>query len=206
MRSDRSRARYRGAPNGMGERGATLVEAALALPIVALLLMGCIDAAFFLGSHLSASYASQSAARAEVAASTDGLADYDAMAEVRKGSSGLLAGAVTKIVVYKAASRDAGPSAACQAIAPSSGVVRGVAGECNVYAPDALAASQASFASGAYANPPWPPSGRAASLHFGRDLLGVEVTAKVQLPSSVIGPTSQVMARHTVLQVEPRQA
>lgn len=173
--------------SSVDERGAALVELAIVLPVIVLLVLGCIEFGL-LFSHASAlSTATRAGARmatTTVDAPTD---DYDAVQAVLNSSGSIKASDIERIVVYKADGTSGPPSTDC---------INGlsVAGSCNVYTSVAFSTSKASFSTLETA---WPPSVRKIG-----DQLGVYVRINHNFLSSLFG-SDRGVSDQAVMTIQP---
>lgn len=181
------------------ERGAVIVELAVALPILLLLMAGIFDLGMAFYSGRNATEGARSAARAGAAAGDDRLADFAilrSLAATYANSNDT----VDNIVVYKT---PAGGSGALPAGCEPTG--SGLAGTCNVYSGSVLASLDANqfvdnnCAGEADSN--WCPTTRLANFEAG-EYLGVRVFVTHEaLMGFVIDDRSFVET--SVFQIEP---
>ncbi len=183
------------------QSGSSIIEAAIALPVVMLLCFAGIDAGLYMKNHLTVGSAARSAARAGATGGAEAHADFYVLSAVAKNSAGFGVSSIERIVVYKAANYDAAPTVAC-----SNGIA--TVGVCNVYTPADLSRPVTDFGGG---NPAfgkdlfWPGPSRQVTRGSGVDLLGVQVQARTSTPSGVLGQTTYFLKRQTVIQLEARR-
>jgi hypothetical protein len=175
------------------ERGATVVEAALVLPVFLLVVLGLFDFAALLLTQQSASGAVRDGSRAMSIARSDLDADYRLLDQLLRRSAGVGRGELQRVVVYRAENRRSLPTQSCRDGVASSAAPN----ECNVYPSSTLAALQASqFGCGA-GEPDrfFCPSDRRSG-----DLVGIWVEVR---RGSITGllPTS-TMTDYAVLPIE----
>ncbi len=186
---------------GPDERGATMVEAAIALPLVTLLVFGLIDAGALFRSYLTVRYVSNTAARTAVVDADSAVADYHILAAVNKHTAALDTGSLERVVVFKATSFDDAVPADCM-----SGTT-GVTGKCNVYLPADFGRPITDFGgTGPWSGDQWWPAWqRQTSRSAGTDLVGVTVKARARTFSGVLGQNDREIVRTRIMRVEPRQ-
>jgi hypothetical protein len=152
------------------ERGATLVEAAIATPLVFMLLFLVFEGGFMMRASTVARYGATSGARAGSIAGNDASADYDVLAAVRRSANAMKSSReVVRVVIYKAS----GPGDKV----PNQCLAGPVNNLCNVYAGVDLDRPQESFTSGTWTPAMhWDATTRSVSRLAGSDWLGVYVT------------------------------
>ena len=186
------------------ERGATLLEGAIVLPIVIALLFGVIEFSLFFKDSLTVSQVTREGARAGSIDGNDPLIDYYILQAIKKSFTGL-DGNILSIVIWNAAGPD-NPDvpAACQGDPAGLRGVRSdgsnpavvsesVIGSCNVYPVSALdqprtewttagtdMATRASY---------WPPSKRVVGSNP-----NLVVRHPVGVPVCVPGSTQPICA------------
>jgi hypothetical protein len=115
------------------ERGATLVEAAVVLPLILLLAFGIAEFGLAWRDVNTMERSLQTAARTGSSTGRGRYADYETLRSLSSSLSGLSGAEVTRVIVYKADGLDGEVPPACLAVTPSPTAARGVAGVCNVY-------------------------------------------------------------------------
>lgn len=103
-----------------------LVEAAFVTPVFFMLIFGVIEGGLYMNDYLGVSSATRAAARAASANGAIGQADMYTLVNLRRESAALSKKQIQYVVVYKANTFGAKPTATCQA-------GTSVAGVCNVY-------------------------------------------------------------------------
>lgn len=196
------KARFRLRRVHRNDTGATLVEAAIVLPLVLLLTFAALDGALYMKDHLTIGTAARNGARAAASGGADVQADYYVLQAVNKTVKGIGVENITRIVVYKASAYGAEPTSACAAGNATPGV-------CNVYLPQDF-----NFGEGAYGGGDpsfgrdlfWPAQNRSVTRSGpGADLVGVQVQGIAETPTGVLGSKTFSIDRHTVLQIEARR-
>lgn len=184
------------------ERGTTMVEAAIIMPLFFFLIFAVIDGALLFKSYLTAGYATKAAARADADAARDSLADYDALTAISKGSTGFDRNAVQRVIVFHAQNVSSQPTASCLSGTPST--TPGT--ECNVYSSKDLSLNSDGFLSSPDSLN-WNAQSRVDSQSAppnGPDFVGVTIVANVSTPFSTYGRSFWTVRRTTVVQIEPR--
>jgi hypothetical protein len=173
------------------ERGATMVEGALVIPLVLLLIFAIIWGALLYRTVLTANHAAASGARASSVAANSVDADFQILDALKPSLNAVNKSAIKRIVVYPATTFSDTPSAAC--LASGTG--------CNIYSaadlnkPDPTSASQWPGDAG------FPATGRSVS---GADtsLVGVYVELKPGTDGLFI-PSPSLIKAHKVTRIEP---
>jgi hypothetical protein len=184
--------------------GSVLAEFALALPILALLVLGILDYGMAWQEGNQVERAASVAARTGSGKATAPEADQDIVLSVASSFNSIDYMELDKIIVYRSTTTDGAVPASCLAVSPSGGGA-GINGLCNVYS-GAQAASGAGFS----VNPGcsgtldrfWCPSTRDADITGGRDYLGVYIEATYS-PLTGIIPGDKIVGRRAVYLLEP---
>jgi Flp pilus assembly protein TadG len=185
-----------------GERGGAIVELALALPILAILVLGIAEYGTIWQQQSTLTRAAQSAARTGAGQGTLRMADYNAIQQMEAGLAGIDNIEVERVVIYRADTADGGVPATCKNMAITDDLnAKGNSGShCNVYSP-AQVAFEGSVLSHFGTNASSPPTCAANSWdHFwcplGRsrgsditdpDYLGVYVNTTYTPMTSLLG-------------------
>lgn len=199
-----------------GDEGAVIIEAALALPIIVILVLGILEygMAFHEGIIIERGLTLVGRTVSNLGASP--YADFETLRAV---DSQLLAlqetSSVKRVIIYKPSSADGSVPQACLDIQPSPGSLSGagVSGVCNVYS--AAQVAQDSPGSG-FVVTGSPPSGcGGASWHRflcplngshrnpkTQTKIGVYIEVEYQ-PVTGIWPSGQTIERHVVYAIEP---
>lgn len=138
----------------MGRRrndsGAAAVEAAILLPVLALLFFGAVEYGFAWRSASKVESAGAASARVAAQAGDETLADWEILQAVR-GALGADIASVDRLVIYDSTAPDGAVPAAC--LTAPAYAVGGVAGVCSIYGSDDLESlSLAAFTAGASHN------------------------------------------------------
>jgi Flp pilus assembly protein TadG len=151
------------------ERGATMVEAAIAALLAFTLIFGLFQTALFARAYLVARDGSTAGAQAGAVSANDANADFDVLQAINTAASSTSKSAIEQIVVYKAS----GPGSSVPAQCLTSGAQAGV---CNVYTGADLSLDTSAFSAGSYTKDnPWPATTRGVSRSAGPDYLGVYI-------------------------------
>lgn len=126
-------------------RGVAIVEAAFITPVFFALVLGLFEAGLYMKDYLAVSNAVRAGARSASAAGADGQADLYTLVDVANEASGLGAGQLKYVVIYKATGPGAGPT---DVGGPTGGCKSGISvtGVCNVYYPDDITKAYAQIA------------------------------------------------------------
>ena len=188
------------------ERGATLVEFALVLPILLLLVLGLVDIAALWGNSQSVVQAARSGARSVSHAGQLEEADQISLRSV-KATLGSDWTDIERVVIYEASSADQGnPPAGCIA----DGVTSSPTGtNCNVYTSADLGdvLNDARFVDGANCGTArssnWCPSLRNNDLRTAQ-WIGVWVEYKKDWLTGFLPLGAYTITENTVMRMEPR--
>lgn len=184
------------------DRGATLIELALILPLLALLAFGTLEFGLAWRDSLTISNALRSGARVGSNAGDDRLADYNVLKQVESAIRDIDVARIERVVIYKADDLDGVAPQACIDGTPQAGV-------CNVY----TAAQMDSLAETDFTDPdcsgepdgPWCPTTREDRQVIGGDYLGVWVKVHREWITGLFPPTTGLtMTDSAVMRLEPR--
>lgn len=198
-----------------GDGGAVIVEAALALPLIVMLVLGTMEFGMLYqdANHLERSV--QTAARVGASMATNGFADYEILRSLDSSLSKLNKADVKKIVVYRStASNGAVPPACLTASTTPATSAHGVSTSsvrCNVYVQAQMAQANPTvgFPSTSITRPScaggwdvnWCPSTRRRNIP--PDFLGVYVEVEYEPVTNLLHRSKVTIARKAVFQVEP---
>ncbi len=182
-----------------GDRGASLVDAALASPVFILLLLGVFEFGLAFRDYLTLTSATRAAARSASVEGRNSYADYDVLQAIKSNTQTLAnSGDLTHIVIFKATGPDATLANmgmnACLTTASST---------CNTYTATDLARPQTDFACGV-SSPDryWCPTTRKDRLGGPPDFVGVHITILHHNPTGIFGST-KTFDDETVMRIEP---
>ncbi len=202
-RAARPRARLGGRRR---EDGASAVESVLVAPLLLLLVFGVIEVSALFYDWTLLRSSTSDAARAGSSQGSAPTSDWAVLRQVRNGSTKFI-GRVRGVVIFKAATPDSQPPAACVSAAISGGA--GQAGVCNVYGPADLLRPKTDFGKNPAVYPTaidrfWEPTGRVDWLDGPPDLVGVTVVLKHPALSGIF-PTI-TLTETAIIPVEPRRS
>lgn len=186
------------------DRGAALIEAALATPIFFLMIMGLMDGAWALyGDHVIRG-SSAAGVRSASALANDSDADFQALTSVKKNIETIGRDKLVRVVVYRANGYGDKPTATCQA-------GTAVPGLCNVYDGADLDRPTTEFGCIPNVSPDrfWCPTARKTATtgpNSPPDYIGVWVEARHRPLTGVVIRNERVYSTHSVLRVEPRSS
>lgn len=182
------------------ERGAALLEAAIALPVFFLLVFGLIDLALLYQDRLAAANGAEGGARTASVVGNDLLSDYSILRATLREASGMAS--IDKVVVFHASGPTATIPSGCKT-SPSASP----SGACNVYTATDFARPASDFGCGS-SSPDryWCPSTRKVNLTTDNggppDYVGVWIQGRYEPVTGVIGPTVTI-EQLAVLRIEP---
>jgi Flp pilus assembly protein TadG len=185
-----------------GERGGAIVELALALPILAILVLGIAEYGTIWQQQSTLTRAAQSAARTGAGQGTLRMADYNAIQQMEAGLAGVDNIEVERVVIYRADAANGQVPTTCKnmAITDNLSAKGNSASRCNVYSPAQVAfegsvlshygtvnSSPATCAASSWDHF-WCPLGRSrGSDTTDPDYLGVYVKTTYQPMTSLLG-------------------
>jgi Flp pilus assembly protein TadG len=179
------------------ERGASLVEAAIAGPVFLFFLFAVISGALYAQSANSAEYAALNGARAAAVAGDRSDADFKVLKAIDEATTAFSNRDSMRVVVYRAT----GPEMAV----PDQCRTTGVPDLCNVYTGLDFAKAQSDFTAGSAWTAPfdWAARHREVSRSAGVDYVGVYVEADCGCMADSFGFPVKV-DKATVVQLEAR--
>lgn len=187
---------------GRGDRGASLLELALVLPMLALLAFGAIEFGLAWRDSMTVSNSLRSGARVGSNAGDDRLADFNILKQVEAAIADIDNTRIERVVIYKSTTLDGEAPQAC-----TDGTSQ--AGLCNVYTPAQMSALTASdFDSPTCSGDPdsnWCPMDREDRQVVGADYLGVWVQVHRDWITGLFPPSAGLtMTDKAVMRLEPR--
>ena len=188
---------------GRGDRGATLVEAALITPVLLLFVFAIFEFGFAFRDYLGVANTTRDGVREASVAGNVADADYRILRSIRRASAALPDGALDQIIIFEASGPDGGVPAACL-----GGSQTGV---CNTYSPSDMDLDLSWFGcqtigDGDPVNSPdrfWCPEDREVSVTAGLDFIGIYVSVHHEYITGFFGD-SITFEDTTILQVEPQ--
>ena len=184
-----------------GERGTSILEAAIATLLFFLLIFAVLEGGTLLGDYLGVSNTVRAGARTASASGDDPLTDYRVLQTVKKEISALKGKNFNFLVVYKASSPGAEPTSGCKAGSSATDV-------CNVYVRADLSRPESDFRckTAGVLDSPWCPTSRkvAQTVATGGppDYVGIYLSVDHQMLSGVFG-SNRTITEHTVIRLEP---
>lgn len=183
------------------ERGATLLEAALILPLLVALFLGVVEFGFAWRDVNAIERGLQTAARVGASASSTRYADYNTLRALDSSLGDLAGATVQRVVIFRSTSADGVVPSGCAGGTAVSGV-------CNVYTAAQLDTENptgfpdtGAGCVGAW-DASWCPMSRDDDLPT-PDYLGVWVRLSYDRFTSVIPTPTVTIERTAVFQVEP---
>jgi hypothetical protein len=180
-----------------------MVEGAIVmLPFLALV-FGLLEGSLLLSTSLATSHVSKAGVRAASALGADPQTDFLVLRAMGREGRALDRADIELIVVYKATSSGAAPSATCQA-------GTAVAGECNVYVASDLDQPATAFGclSPSALDGPWCPTSRKTALTASTggppDYVGLWIKTRHRMITGLVGK-SRELTEHSVQRIEPRR-
>jgi len=191
------------------ERGASLVEATLVLPLFFMLVFGVMEAGYAWFGRSTVNNMSVVGARSGSGEANEVLADYAILQTIKEGAAGIGTAKIQFVVVYRATSpSDRVPTACKTASVTNTSSVRG----CNRYVATDLARPSTDFGCVGPPGPTekidryWCPTTRKTALtgtNGPPDYIGVYVQASHENLTGTDWP-SFTFAQDTVMRIEPR--
>ena len=188
-----------------GQRGATLVEAAIITPVFLLFIFGIFEFGFAFRDFLGVANVTRDAAREASVAGDVTDADYRLLLSVQRSGAALPDGAIDRLVIFEASGPTDNVPATCKAGTPVSGL-------CNVYSAASLNVPEAEFGcqelalGDPYDSPDrfWCPRDREVSVGSGLDYVGVYVRITHDYITGLFG-NSVVFEDQMILKMEPQE-
>jgi hypothetical protein len=191
------------------ERGATLVEATLVLPLFFTLIFGVMEAGYAWFGRSTVNNMSVVGARSGSGEANEVLADYAILQAIKQAAAGIGTASISYVVVYRATSpSDRVPAACKSASVTNTATTRG----CNRYVPADFDRPSTDFGCVGPPGPAqkidrfWCPTTRKTALQGANgppDYIGVYVQATHENLTGLDWP-SFTFTQDTVMRVEPR--
>ena len=189
------------------QRGATLVEAAIASLVFFSVLLGLFEFGWAFRDYMTTADIAKNASRAGSAAGNAGTADYVIVKSVKKGASALNSGQLQYVVIF-----DAGSStASLPTLSPTCAAGTPVTGLCNVYTFADLTRPSSDYGCSTSLPSPdrfWCPSTRrinaSASTGGPPNYLGVYVKVKHNAITRFLG-SGVMFTDQAILRIEPEE-
>jgi hypothetical protein len=192
-----------------GQRGSSLVEAAIVAPLLFLLVYGVIETGYAFFGKLTVKNMSVVGARSGSGEANDVLADYAILRAIKHGAGGIGTNGINMVVVYRATDPDDRVPTACKTTSVTNTTsTRG----CNRYVSADLSLDSDQFGCVGPPGPTtkidsyWCPTTRKTALGGSNgppDYIGVYVEAEHKNLTGVVGE-SFTFSTDTVIRIEPR--
>lgn len=191
--------RSRSRPRTGNERGSVVVESALALPLFLLLIFGTMEFGLAFRSYLTLSNSTRDAARFASTLGRDADSDFQVINEAVLNLSGLRAGSIRKIIIFKAT----GPTSTTKSGALAACQTGSVTGLCNTYMGGSISTNSANYGCN-YTSPDrfWCPASRKIALTDPPDFVGIYIEIRHTGVTGVIGMTRDFSDEY-VMRLEP---
>lgn len=174
----------------MAQRGAVLVEAAIVMPLVALLLFGILEYGLLFGDDMRLANSLRSGARTAAALTSLNASDDYAVLKAVQAGSGKVAPQIQLLVIYKSNGPSDVPTKACE-----EGLSQ--PGECNVYTQNDFNMTETQLEATGASNS-WPPDERIP----GTDYIGVWAKVDHKWITGFFG-TDHEVTDSAVMRVQP---
>ena len=182
-----------------GDRGAVLVEAAFAFPLLIVLTFGIFEFGLAWRDRITVQTATRAGARTGASLGNDPLTDYNILQAIKSGMSSVPQANINLIVIYNASAAGGDPTPGCAGGTSQAGV-------CNVYIASDLNLGSGSFGCGGGKDTPWCPTSRIvdqANVN-GLDYLGVYISVKHDYITQLFGVTGPVIKDKFTVRLEPQ--
>jgi hypothetical protein len=198
--------RARRARESRDERGATLIEAAIMLPLFFFLVFGILEFGFAFRNYLTVANGTREGARMATIVGNQADADFRILEGIESAMSAMNEDDIIRIVVWHASSSDDTVSSGCL-----DGVASNDLGEeCNVYTPASFAVALDQFDCGGPGTAPddsWCPANRktATTGTFGPpDYVGITIQVEYDYITGLFPGDGMVFTDTTIMRIEPR--
>jgi hypothetical protein len=183
-----------------GDRGATLVEAAIYTPLLFLLLFGVLEFGLAFRSYLTVSNGTRDGSRMASVIADRSDADFQILRDVKASTAAISASSVQRIVIWRATGPDDDVPAGCAAgVANSSSTT-----PCNVYEATDFERSEEDF--GCDATDPdrfWCPTDRKSALSDPPDYVGIWIQVRHGFVTGMFG-SDLTITDQTIMRIEPQ--
>jgi hypothetical protein len=184
------------------DRGASLIELALALPLISLLAFGTIEFGLAWRDSMTVSNSLRSGARVGSNAGDDRLADFNILKQVEAAIAEIDNTLIERVVIYKSTTLDGEAPQACVDGTPQAGL-------CNVYTPAQMGSlTESDFDSPTCTGDPdsaWCPVTREDRQVVGADYVGVWIQVHRDWITGLFPPSAGLtMTDNAVMRLEPR--
>ena len=188
-----------------------MVEAVLGFPLLAMLMIGCLEFGMAWRDSTTVSTALRTSARTSASLGNSGGSDYYALQALKAGLSGIPTSAIGRIIIYNANSTNPqapGPPNNCKSmVAPGGQSTSGQ--QCNVYTAASLSLASTSFSTTATGSCPttavdryFCPLNRTVLQASGTDYVGVYIQVRHDFVSRLFG-ASLTFTDKMIVRLEP---
>lgn len=181
-----------------GDRGATLVEAAIYTPVLMLFLFGILEFGLAFRSYLTAAHGTRDASRSASIMGTSPDADFHILRDIKSSMVAIPPSSIDRIVIWHASGPGDSVPAGCAA-----GSATSVGRACNVYTGADLTRGEDDF--GCAPSSPdryWCPTSRNTALNDPPDFVGIYIEVRHNFVSGLFGAGLD-MADTTIMRLEP---
>ncbi len=177
------------------ERGVTMIESAIATPVVLLLIFGVLEFGLLFKDYLSLANGVRDGARLASALGTDVNTDYKVIESALKRMPAVNRNQVRRIVIFKADSADSEVPSACRTAS--------VTNVCNSYSGADFDRPEEDFHGGLGAPDRfWRPTSRKDRLSDPPDYVGVWIEVRHEAATGIL-PLSKDLTEEVVMRIEP---
>ena len=179
-----------------------VVESALALPLFLLLIFGTMEFGLAFRSYLTLSNSTRDAARFASTLGKDADADYQIVNEAINNLSGMHAGTITKIIIFKATGPTSTTSSGTLALCRTASQTN----LCNLYTGTNLTQDSSKYGCN-YTSPDryWCPAGRKVNASDPPDYVGIYMEVHHQSLTGVLGMTRD-FSDEFIMRIEPARS
>lgn len=190
--------RRRARSSRRSDRGAVIVESAIALPIFLLVIFGTLEFGLAFRTYLTLTSATRDASRFAATLGKDADADFQIVNGIIASTNGMHAGTIQKIIIFKAS----GPNSSVSSGALAGCKTGSILGLCNTYM-GSISTNPADYGCN-YQSPDrfWCPASRKVNLSDPPDYIGVYVETRHMGLTGVVGMTKN-FSDEFVTRLEP---
>ncbi len=183
-----------------GDRGATIVEAAIYSPLLFVLLFGVLEFSLAFRSYLTASNGTRDGSRMASVMGDSGDADLRILEDLEVAMAAVPDESIQRIVIWRADSPSDDVPAGCAAGSPSASG----ANPCNVYDGGDFDLEADDFGcSSVSPDRFWCPTDRNAALNDPPDYVGIWVSVQHDYVTGLFGGSSTITDQ-TIMRIEPQ--
>ncbi|OWY60631.1 hypothetical protein B7486_68150 [cyanobacterium TDX16] len=196
----------RRARRARGERGATLIEAAIMLPLFFFLIFGILEFGFSFRNYLTLANGTRDGARTGTTAGNVASADYQVLRAIERSMSAMNDSDIEQIVIFHAD----GPTDEVPSACTGDGAVSSTSFECNVYTPTAFDFEEEDFdcnGSGPAPDDGWCPTSRQVAVNPPNgppDYIGVWIKVRYDYITGLFPGDGLTFTDTTIMRIEPQ--